>query len=47
MNKPLSFIHKKSKQGAGGVMLYIHNRISENISIVEELKDEDKVYCMD
>ena len=35
---------KKAKQGAGGVMIYAYNRISKNISIVEELKDKNKLW---
>ena len=31
VNKPRSFLHNIAKRGAGGMLLYFHNRFSENV----------------
>ena len=33
-NKPSSQINKRVKIGSGGTLLYIHNRVMENIEIL-------------
>ena len=44
VNKPRSFINKKAKRGAGGIMLYMHNRVAHYTTIVEGPKSEDKLW---
>ena len=44
VNKPTSFINKKAKRGAGGIMLYMHNRVAHYTTIVEGPKSEDELW---
>ena len=44
VNKPRSFINKKAKRGAGGIMLYMQNRVAHYTTIVEGPKSEDKLW---
>ena len=44
VNKPRSFINKKAKRGAGGILLYMHNRVAHYTTIVEGPKSEDKLW---
>ena len=36
INKPRSQINERAKIGTGGTLLYIHNRVMENIEILND-----------
>ena len=41
INKPMSRINKRAKRGSGGILLYIHNRIMENVEILNDRESDE------
>ena len=44
INKPRSFHHKRAKRGAGGILLYINNRIWSNIAVLSNMTADNRVW---
>ena len=37
----MSRINKRAKRGSGGILLYIHNRIMENVEILNDRESDE------
>ena len=44
INKPRSFHHKRAKRGAGGILLYINNRIWSNVAVLSNMTADNRVW---
>ena len=44
INKPRSYTHPQARRGSGGLLLYIHNRIWENIQILDNTYMDDRIW---
>ena len=44
INKPRSFRHKRAKRGAGGILLYINNRIWRNVVLLNNTTADDRLW---
>ena len=44
INKQRSFIHRKAKRGAGGVLLYIKNTILTKVVVLNKKRADDRIW---
>ena len=44
INKPRTYIHPQARRGSGGLLLFIHKRIWENVEILNSTDMEDRIW---
>ena len=44
INNPRSQINKRAKRGSGGILLYFHNRVMENIEFLNDHESDDRLW---
>ena len=45
INKPRSLINKRAKRGSGGILLYINDKIGQNVELINScISSEDRIW---
>ena len=44
INKPRSLINKRAKRGSGGILLYIKDKIGQNVELINSISSEDRIW---
>ena len=44
INKPRSLINKRAKRGSGGILLYINDKIGQNVELIISIRSEDRIW---